>query len=221
MSDIDQQLRRACLNIYTETRNFKPIAEKQLGYEILLSPPRKNPDYLFIGYQPGNSETSDEEIRRKGYDTSWGPSEDCQYHFEPWMLAKKLRAVFADQRDTLRQSVAMNALFVRAKSVRIYEQTYSQAIRQEIQTYCLAKVKAMIEMMEPQRIILIGFGTINAFPDQQNYTGHVVSPKGRCLAKSCKVFGREALAVMHLTGCRISATDRHTIANAILQYKQP
>jgi hypothetical protein len=198
-----------CRDIYKQTSRFGPIEtlcrEKNMGFEILLGAPFLNPPLAFLGYQPGGGPMDTAEARARGYEESW-VEDTCQFATAPWGLARRLREVFPV--EVLAKSVALNALFVRAKSVAEYERIVSLGDRRQIQKFCAEHVRTILDLIAPRNLIVIGHRTLDLFckgrPALKN-------SRGRILVKTGDVFGWNAHAVLHLTGARIGADDRRAI----------
>jgi len=115
--------------------------------------------------------------------------------------------------ELLTRCVGLNAIFVRAPKVEIYRKTVASSVREKIEKFCLPRVEQLIDVMQPQRIVSVGFETLDLFgggvPDLQN-------DKGRTLTKIGKIGARKAFATLHLSGAQISTLDRSRIGNRIL-----
>lgn len=214
-----------CRSVYAETRAFEPIAqlcahrEIQFGFEILMGPPFKSTRLLFIGYQPGDWETDAHEARRLGYEQDWVTEhrhEKCQYATQKWLLAKNMRKMFAGYPGVLENSVGLNAIFVRARNIRFYEASIDKVIRQSIQDFCLNNVKRMIDAIEPEKIVIIGFSTAKVFGQELRPVGD-----GKLL-RTTSVFGRSAFVTPHLSaGVGYSDADRSWMAGQIMTSEAP
>lgn len=195
-----------CLDIYEETASKGPIAElcrgapQSYGFEILMGPPFKDAEIAFIGYQPGDWELSIEQARGKGFESGWVTAQ-CHYHVQQWRLARTLRAMFG---TALQCCVGLNAVFVRSNNVSSYRAAVSAATRSAIAEYSLAKVQAILEAVQPKRIVVIGFATMDLFGPSEV----VLADGDRRLVKSGSVFGRPAFITPHLTGAR-GYTNEH------------
>jgi hypothetical protein len=210
------EINELCLSIYAETRAFTPIRElcasqdRPTGFEVLMGPPFKSAPLAFIGYQPGDWKTGPEEARAKGYENCWVTSR-CQYVTESWLLARRIQTMFPP--EILNRSVGLNAIFVRAKNVGRYEAQVPKDVRRLIKDYCLRQVKRILDAIEPQKIVVVGFSTMDLFGP----TEAIPSDSGRKMLGVGKVFGRPAFVTPHLTGARgYSNADRKGIAKKIL-----
>ncbi len=207
------ELERNCLRIYRETKEFKAIAElcenSAFTFEIMMGPPIARTPALFIGYQPGDWELCPLCARRAGYE-EWWVKQECHYADAKWLLARKLRDIFDEK--FLAKCVGTNAIFVRAKNVATYFSVVKRAPRREIKEFCIRKVFQLIDLIDPNRIIIIGFGTAGLFgpvtPDPAN-------PK---VLKSLRIGNREALAVKHLTGARLTSEEFETVRTRLRGY---
>ena len=205
-------LDETCRTIYAETKShYTAIAQtcRDLGFKILYGPPFLKPPILFIGYQPGGGAEDCARELIDGAHDGWPTV--CEYATESWKLAYWMRKMFGA--ELLTRCVGLNAIFVRAPKVEIYRKTVASSVREEIEKFCLPRVEQLIGVMQPQRIVSIGFETLELFgggdPDLQN-------DKGRTLTKIGKIAARDAFATLHLSGAQISTIDRGRISNRIL-----
>jgi uracil-DNA glycosylase len=87
-------------------------------------------------------------------------------------------------------------------------------VRKKIEGFCLPRVERLIDVMRPQRIVSIGFETLDLFGGGDPY---LRNDKGRTLMKIGNIAGRKAFATLHLSGARISTIDRNSIRDLILK----
>ena len=214
------QIDQHCLRLYDETRAFKPIADlclapgAKMGFEILMGPPYKNAPLLFIGYQPGDWLEGPQAARAKGYESSW-VSKSCQYAHEQWALARRMRKMFGLYPGMLERSVGLNAVFVRAKNIDEYKALVAADARQLIEEFCLKKVQTIIDLIEPLKIVVIGFSTMEVFLEPVE----TISAIGlrRILGRG-RVFGRPAFVTPHLSAARgYSNADRELMAKLVVE----
>jgi hypothetical protein len=200
--------------IYAETRAFYSHLEPRLGsaalgFKILYGPPLYRTAAVFIGYQPGGGTPDMERERASGAHEGWPAT--CEYATAAWPLAAALRNIFGP--EYLSRCVGLNAIFLRAPRVDVYEATIPPGLRSEIDAFCLPRARAIITALEPQRVIVIGFGTARLFGSAEPV---LWGKRGSVLAKRVQIAGIDALAIPHLTGSRLSASDRVAIAGTLL-----
>jgi hypothetical protein len=191
----NKELEDFCRTIYRETSEHEAIVaareQYNLGFEILMGPPRLNPDIAFIGYQPGEWAMSVTEARTAGYE-DWWVHGTCQYATAKWKLAVRLRTMFTA--EGLESCVGLNAIFVRARSIAEYQRVPVE-LRNRIRTFCLAQVDRMLRAMEPKKIVVIGFETMRLFG-----RAHPCDVSaGKVLVRAGYVFQRRAFATPHLS----------------------
>jgi hypothetical protein len=206
-----EEINALCLGIYEETARFAPIASlktRGLGFEILMGPPFKNTDCLFIGYQPGDWSRSVEEARSDGYENNW-VTDYCHYASADWRLAGYLRSIFGEA--FLQSAVGLNSIFVRSRNRKSYEIAVSFDERSAIKQFCLHKLERIISAIKPKRIVVIGFKTMDLFDTNASV---FLRGEPHPLIKYGRVFGREAFAVRHLTGAHFFADERQQLANS-------
>lgn len=182
------------------------------GYKILYGPPYVGAPILFIGYQPGGSGNDADKGKQSGERTGW--PEICEYATAKWPLARQMRYMFGE--DTLKRCVGLNAIFLRSPSIQEYRRTFDAQARAAVWQFCRQRVEEIIAVLQPQRIVLIGFSTARLFgafiPDLLNQDRRVLTRIG-CIA------GQSAIATLHLTGAQISSSDRCAIKERILRFR--
>lgn len=203
-----------CRDIYRQTQDAQEFIDARLrhnlGFEILMGPPFLKPHIAFIGYQPGDWHLSPIQAREHGYESGW-VTDKCHYAVQNWRLARELQTVFP--MSVLETCVGLNAIFLRAKDLATYNELIPARQRARIKDFCLERVQQILDAIEPDNILVIGFETMNLFGGRSEV--HLVGREGRPLVKKGRVFGRPALAMLHLSGARISREDRDRIKDCI------
>lgn len=200
-----------CARVVEETHAFYAAHHAALGdrgYHVMYGPPVARPPILFVGYQPGGRQTTGDHERPAPAER-WPAA--CLYATEPWRLAVAMRAMFGA--DLLARCTGLNAVFVRSPDVRTYKAEVALALRREIAAFCLPRVRAVVEALDPGLVVAIGFDALRAFGATEPL---LVNPKRRTLATCGAIGGREAIAVMHLSGAQIATADRAAIAELVL-----
>jgi uracil-DNA glycosylase len=200
-----------CQSIYQRTKSFYgEISEGRddVGFQILYGPPNFKAPILFIGYQPGAGTKSALEEREYGSEDRW--PRQSEYMTESWPLARQLLRMFDKQ--LIEKSVGMNAIFLRANKIASYHKNFDRQLRTQIEQFCIPRVEQIVEAIQPTLIVAIGFATLRLF-----CAGAIdmTNKKGRVLTLTGKIAGRDALGVLHLSGARISKSDRAAIARHI------
>jgi hypothetical protein len=210
MEDIENDLR----DIYKEAGAFFAQIPRQndYGYKIFNSPPLHKAKVLFIGFQPGGGKESFEYETKRGAHLTW-PLES-EYATADWHLAVRMREMFQPALD-LKNTVGLNAIFLRSPSVTDYYRDVTAKDRREVKEFCIMRVNKIIDLLEPQKIVAIGLDTLKLFgptvPD-------LVNSRGNASTRLGEVAGREALGMIHLTGAHITREDRSLLAEHVLKY---
>jgi hypothetical protein len=205
-----------CREIYKEMKSFygSDIHEScHFGFKILYGPPLFQAPVLFIGYQPGGGI---EDYRREleiGAHDSWPQRNEYADETRTWTLARNMRAMFG--KAFLESCVGLNAIFIRSPSIQCYEASVDRNVRLTIQQFCFHRVLRIIDALQPQRIVVIGLGTLALFGEGQP---DLISEKGLALTRVGEILGRKALAVQHLSAVRISSANRIRIRDRILAF---
>ena len=181
--------------VYAEAADFfgRLAPPPTCGFKVLYGPPLYRPPIFFIGYQPGGAAP-------EAYSDRWPPA--CQYATENWALAVKMRQLFG--RDLLERCCGVNAIFIRSPSMRDYRRDYSRQVRAEVASFCLDRVASLVRAIEPQKLVVIGHGTLRLFGRTE---AGLNSAAGRVLTRTGFVAGRPAVSVLHLTGAHIASQD--------------
>ena len=202
--------------IYRQTRcNFDKVmsGKEHYAFKILYAPPSKRPPILFVGYQPGGGEDDYKREMARGTDKHW-PAE-CEYAHENWPLARLMRDMFG--RTCLERCQGINAIFVRWPSQAGYARAFDAETLNQIEKFCLARVIRVIEVINPQKIVAIGFKALKLFGT--NCADDLQNERGRTLTRIGTVAGRPAIGVLHLSGARISTPDLARIRGRVLAFR--
>ena len=108
------------------------------------------------------------------------------------------------KRELLECCCGVNAIFVRSRSALDYRRDYSRPVRAEVARFCLDRVASLVRAMEPQKLVVIGHGTLRLFGRTE---AGLRSAAGRVLTRTGHVAGRPAVSVLHLTGAHIASQD--------------
>jgi hypothetical protein len=200
---------RRCREIYLQANRFFDSLESpmEFGFKLLNGPPLFSCPILFIGYQPGGGVDAFAIEKARRSDQTWPPV--CEYATEQWILAKRMQKLFYVK--YLETCVGMNAIFVRSPTVRRYR-LLDRRLRKTIEEFCVARVYEFIDAIRPQRIVAIGFATLNLFGGGKDDLTNVT---GRVLTKNGTIAGRKAIAMLHLSGARIAELDPLRIAERV------
>lgn len=207
----------ACRSIYDETRAIyqsrsADLGERALGYRILYGPPVPEPEYLFVGYQPGGKADAVLEQQHR----SW--PEECEYALDRQALRAVgwTRPTYALNMQkiwgvcVLRRSTGLNAVFFRSPSMEQWSRVQAE-LRTELEKFSLTRLKRIIEVIRPKRIAVIGLGTFDWLTRRAGLKGRddaLVSPSGRrALVKGGELYGCPTFGVVHLSGARVSGVE--------------
>src|SRR5262249_39251460 len=125
---------------------------------------------------------------------------------ESWKLSEAIQKLF--DRKFLKQCCGLNRIFVRAPDAATYRQEFRE-YRHSIEEFCLERVIRLVNAIDPQKIVVIGFGTLELFGGGEPRLRS--NSNGRTLLKEGQIAGRPAIATMHLSGAQISTPDFHAI----------
>jgi hypothetical protein len=194
-------------DLYSETARFYDRLRSQLtghnndfGYRLIYGPAFARPRILWLAFQPGGSTANPAHsaIELSGL---------CAYSYQNWTLARRMRAIFPI--EVLRESVAVNAIFIRSPRIQTYKRL-SVTIRRDIFAFCKPRIERLIWRLDPTLVVVIGLATLRLFDRSPVMVrlGH----NGKALVRRGKIGGRRVIAVPHLSGSRIGKADLNKIA---------
>jgi hypothetical protein len=178
------------------------------GYRVMYGPPLERAPILFIGYQPGGDQRTDDH-RGREQSGAWPALSD--YATEAWTLARNMQSMFGI--DLLRRCIGLNAIFFRSPNIAVYATEVSLARRRDAAAFCVGQAKRIIEALRPKLVVTIGFKTLELFSEGRPALSNAHSRT--LLIESC-IAGMPAIGTLHLSGCRIAAADRKAMAGMIL-----
>lgn len=173
------------------------------GFKLLNAPPMRRPDFMFVGFQPGGGADAHENELALGSDHRW--PDKPEFVTAQWHLATRMQEIFP--REVLLRSMGSNLVFLRWPSIRDYRRAVPWDVRDEVEEFSRRILCEIMDIVQPQRVVTIGFNSLQGDATAPD----LVSPAGRVLTKRGVLCGREVVGMLHLTGCRISGTDRMAI----------
>ncbi len=193
-----KEVEATCRQIYAEVASFyqskiSNMGETARGYSILYGPPIRGAETLFVGFQPGDDR--DDAVIQE----TWPAS--CLYATDKWRLAVRMRQIWSE--SYLRRCTGLNAIFFRAASV-VQWRTLPRDLRNEMEAFSLTRTDALIQMLEPERIIVLGLWLFDRLTHGSN---ELLGQTERVLVKRGAVCGHPALGIVHLSGSRVSTPD--------------
>lgn len=174
------------------------------------APPVHQTPFLFIGYRRGGGADDFKYETHLGSHLTWPP--ESEYATASWSLARHMRNMFHPAVN-LERCVGLNAIFLRCPNITEYTQNLDTETRQKVERFCLERVHRIIDAIDPQKIVTIGFSTLKLFGGTEP---HAINAKGRVLTRGGQIGGRGAIAMLHLSGARISKEDRARIRDSVL-----
>lgn len=197
--------------IYADTKEFyektivPQLKSAALGFRVLYGPPVINAPYLFLGYQPGGGTKDFDESQH----IRW--PEKCVYASRCWPLAKQICLIW--DKALVEQCTGLNAIFFRSPNIKAWKSLKS-GIREPAEQFSLLKAEKLIRLLRPQRIVIVGLGTVDMLPLKHSKTVFM-SAKGRprrVLVKG-ELWGLPAFGIIHLSGARLSKDDMCRLKN--------
>lgn len=192
-----------CREIYEEARSRFGNAE--LGFRVLYGPPVHRPPIFFIGFQPGGGANRADADQQAAEMEGW--PETFDYVKADWLLARRAREVWGG--NVLSRCCGANLVFLRAKSKADWKRYVSADLRRSCEQFGREKLQLLIDAMQPETLIVIGTRTLSELSDAEIVLKG--AKRDRPLVRRGTAFGREARAVIHLSGAQISTDDRASI----------
>ncbi len=181
------------------------------GYEVLFGPPLRDAELFIVGFQPGGAPGLGDLIQPADRDPPW-PSR-CAYAEQDWRLARELRSIFGQ--TLLEHSTGSNRQFFRAASDSVYRY-WPLDLRAETQTFSLRHLTAIIEALQPKRILSIGKTAHWALDSTAEVTDR--DERGTFLLGAGHVGTIPVLSCAHLTGRRLTTQSREKVQRALRRF---
>lgn len=174
------------------------------GYRLMFGPALRRPPALFLGYQPGGTERTDDH--RRPHFAQPRPAH-CLYATATWPMARQMRAVFGAA--FLQRCTGLNAILVRSPSVATYRREVPVALRRAIRDFCVPRVEAIVAACAPATVVGLGFESLRVFAP---VTPILANARGRMLLVEGRVGDTPAIGMLHPSGAWFTRDDRAAIA---------
>jgi hypothetical protein len=184
-----------------------------MGARILMSRPLVRPRVMFIAYQPGQSKGFESDCR---CDLTW-PDKN-EYATCSWPLAKRVQGI-VDANLLEAHTVVTNVNFFRAPSKKCWA-CVPQTPRRQAEQFSLQRVSVLIQELQPQAIVAIGFDVFDALRPTKKEVKHsrkTSNDRTDRVVATGEVEGCPVVGTLHLSGAQMSKGDRDVIANAVQQ----
>lgn len=204
-------------DIYKATRDENEKLRKighHCGFKILNGPPLASPPVLFLAYQPGGCE--EDQDRYKEAEASW--PEVLEYLSGEHKMWSAICELIHDP-VKLERCVGINAIFFRAKSVKKWKALEPATAWKAAEDFSVAQAEKIVRKLAPKCVVVIGYGTMRRVaPESTESFSPKQNPSGRLLARQFTLWGREAVAIPHLSGARLRSGHRQEIYGYVREY---
>ena len=193
-------------------------AVAQHGFKVFYSPVRAQPDVLVLGEQPGG-----------------GPSDFClavarqlpeghEYFHSNYLLARKMRHLFAREPALLERSVKLNLNFCRSPSREAWHASTPATVRDSLLAFCTRRVVEIIDRLAPRVILCEGILPFDALQNHPRMASRVLpTERGevrgrqgeRLYIRRQLASGTQLMGMAHPTGAHVSSHDRERITTAL------
>lgn len=129
---------------------------------------------------------------------------------DDFALARELRRILPDETypGVLTSCLGVNAIFLRSPSKAAYEAEVPSVMRRQIERFCVEQVRRLVTIIQPQHVVTIGLLTLEFFKNTPTWSEPMIEKtkatemgrRGRWIRSVGTIAGREAHAVLHLTG---------------------
>ena len=182
------------------------------GFKVFYSPVSLNPRLMIISYNPGGDETSFAQELARFSKGDFSVPKVNSYVEKPYPMAKRMRDFFEGHSNLLRDSVVFPILFFRSESEKYWKRIVDKKTRNDMEVFCYAKVKEIVQTVKPKALLVLGFGTyrllkkhvLSELDKEQWY----VTKVGRRISCKAKWNGLPIFCILHPTGGRITRDDR-------------
>ncbi len=181
------------------------------GYDPLFGPPFVGAEIFFIGFQPGGGPNED-CVEEPGVGRPLWP-EHCVYATANWKLARVLQGIYSI--DFLLKCTGSERQFYRAANDQVYA-AWPRDLRLKTENFSLLKLRQMIEVLRPKKIVFIGKKTIDAL--LQNYAVVEKDRRGHFRLGRGVFNGIPAMGCAHLSGAWLTGDDLSAIANGLQRF---
>lgn len=179
------------------------------GFKIFYGPVKRNPKIMILSANPGGDKDSfkGDLLRfRKG---DFSLPIDNEYFSKPWHIARRIRNLFDNKQDLLKESIAFPIFFFRSKSARALKQYIPTQQRIEMELFCYRKVRKILKEVKPKKLLILGFGTYEKFLDHlfvKAENEETVNGTKRIVIKT-RWNSLPLFCLIHPTGARIKGKD--------------
>lgn len=190
----------------------------ECGFSVLGSRPVLRPRLMLIGENPGFGEADIGKPPR--VEERWPAA---SYLEGPtWPFKERLRSVFmnAGSIDVLEEAVVTNFLFFKSASHSRQSgyrwRSLPAQLRAELEQASSEEVNRLIQMIEPQQIMVLGLGAFDRYA-QDKAEGLRAHDGKRWLVGTGRIGGVPSFGLTHPTGSRVSSADWRRIADWLEQ----
>ncbi len=179
------------------------------GFKVLHGPPLVRPSLMIISLNPGGDEGNFAQDRNKFENGDFSPAKEPPYLTRTSKFAARIRDLFGEHVQLLRETVAFPVCFFRSEGW----DSIPRPIKNRMKQFCFPIAKEMIQMMPPKRILLIGLNTYNKVESilggfkNERITVTRQKDKLSKLVRESRWETVPVLATAHLTGSRIGHYD--------------
>lgn len=130
--------------------------DHEQGVKIFYSPVNKNPNTLFLGFNPGGSSFNDFDKFHSG---DFSLPDKHEYLHSNYTLAQRIRKkIFPDNHSLIQDSVALNYIYFRTKKTSEWDAIPDEK-KKDIKSFCQRKTQEVIDILDPNNIAVFGMRT--------------------------------------------------------------
>jgi hypothetical protein len=209
-------------DVYREWKEKYPDYEN--GFKVFYSVPYKNPKLMIISFQPGGNYSNFYEENLGNYKKDDFIIKENSYISNNHKMSKVVRKLFFNVDngiEILETSVIFPLIFFRSSSVKKWN---TEIKRKEMEDFCFKKVSEIIKVLNPKKILVIGFGTYKELQKSGifNFTDEKIACKrnknNHTLATTSKSNDIEFFTTIHLSGARFSNEDFNKIGSSFNEF---
>ena len=184
------------------------------GIKVFYSPVVANPPLIIISYQPGGTEKNFQEEEKTSFEKGDFQLQDFNSYSETdYVISRKIRNLFEFKGglEILKASVVFPLIFFRAPMINEWRQEIPRQTRLKMEDFSFSKVTEIVQVLKPQRILVLGIETYNNIKDVFGSVKNEIVLHARAngvrMAIKAEVGGHQVFAIIHPSGARVNKTE--------------
>ena len=140
-------------------KKWKRIGKPKNGFRVFYGPVRKNPKLMIISLNPGGDESYFVKDKRKYENGNFSLRQENFYLQKKNRFGNMIMKLFKGNESVMEESVITTVLLFRSHDLPQLKRNKKKYA--EIKEFANKKVKEIIEVIRPKKILVIGNGTFD------------------------------------------------------------